>query len=236
MLDMYAQSLKNLGRKQEFIRAGLQILAKAAPQVPVSLFTKQDIPHTARILGYYLTDTINASRSLEGTVWAPLSRYIGNIFLDPYIQHFRERDGFQMSLELESRMPEAFEAHSVRVKLISVNEEQLPDIWLSTANRELLRPGPKQVTIQTTVCSDCQKFVILYRSSSHHDRRLVRAGTSWTGLNFGRRIYVLSSMSRCQLGTLYLTLRQLQTTSTTLSRRIRPLFLCGLEREHWKLG
>lgn len=170
MLDMYAQSLKNLSRTQEFIRAGLQILAKATRQGPMSFFTKQDTPHVPGGFGHYLRDIIKASESLEGTISAPLGRHFGNVSLEPYIQHFKERDGFQLSLELESLMPEAFEAHSIRVKLVSVNEEQRCNIWLGTETRVYLRQGPNRVIIQTTVCSDCQKLMSLHYISSHLDR------------------------------------------------------------------
>lgn len=158
MLDMYARSLRNLDRKQDFICAGLQILAKSTHRSRPSItLAKQNSLQESRDLGHYLEEIINASKSLERTLSAPLSSYFSEVSLDPHIQHFEERDGFYTTLKLQNLMPEAFEAHEVRVKLVGVNVEQRCNIWLSTGGPELVRQGSNQVIVQTTVCHDCRK-------------------------------------------------------------------------------
>lgn len=156
MLDMYARSLKYLDREQDFIRIGLQILARTTyhSQRPYALANEVFSPDFGEH-GHYLQDIINASKTLERPLSAPLNRHFGEVFLDPYIHHFEGTDGFCMSLKLHSQMSTAFEAHEIRVKLVNVDDEQLSSIWLTMEAPELLQRGPNHVVIQTTVCTDC---------------------------------------------------------------------------------
>lgn len=154
MLDLYALSLRHLDNKQDFTWAGLQILAKIAHRSQPPFRLAQQLPlHDLGGLGHYLKDTFDTSKSLRQPLFTTFNKYFGDFFLDPYIYHFEGRDGFYMYVTLQSLMPETFEAHEMLVKLVSNDNEQRRSIWLSAETVQLLRRGPNQVLIQSTVCT-----------------------------------------------------------------------------------
>ncbi|KAL8989335.1 MAG: hypothetical protein Q9177_001761, partial [Variospora cf. flavescens] len=160
ILDMYALSLRHLDSKQDFIRVGLQILAKIAyrSQSP-SRLAQPVLLHDLGGFGHYLKGTLDTSKSLRHPLSTPLNKYFGDVFLDPYINHFEGRDGFYVFLKLQSLMPESFEAHQIMVKLVNVDQEQRCSIQLSTEAVQLLRRGPNQVLIRSTMtCSGWYKL------------------------------------------------------------------------------
>ena len=163
ILDMYAQALNQLGRKQEFSRIGLQILSKITDQRRSSYISADEGPLPGVLgLSHYLQDVLDASRSVERSLSVPLHQHFGEIFLEPYITHYDGHDGFYMILELQNQMPERFMADEVRVKIISTNDEQPCAIWLTTEASGYLQPGTNQIMLHTTVCSGC------YRAFSLH--------------------------------------------------------------------
>ncbi|KAL9006889.1 MAG: hypothetical protein Q9188_000344 [Gyalolechia gomerana] len=160
MLNVYAQALKCLDGKQDFSRVGLQLLAKRTSRKGISYISPEEgvIQETSG-LSHYLQDVLNASKSLDRPLSAPIHRYFGEVVLNPYICHYEERDGFYMLLNLQSQMPEALTADEVRVKIVNVNDEQ--PMWMNTATTELLQPGPNQIVVQTT--STCPGWYRLER-------------------------------------------------------------------------
>ena len=152
MLDMYAQCLKQLDRKLDFCRIGLQILAKTTRR-PESLQRVSGVflHNNSEELAHYLADVLEASESLQRSISAPLQKHFVQILLDPYIRHFDDRDGFQMTLSLRNPMPVAITAEEIRVKLVNVDNDQRSDIWLKTGDPSHLRLGTTHIDVQSTV-------------------------------------------------------------------------------------
>ncbi|KAL8668749.1 MAG: hypothetical protein Q9168_006635 [Polycauliona sp. 1 TL-2023] len=151
MLDLYAKCLKHLDRKQEFCRIGLQILSKTASRQSL-LHTHADIKlHHAPDVGHYLQDVIDISSSLERPVSTPLHLHFEDTYLDPYIRHCENQDGFRMSLSLRNIMSAAVKAQDILVKLVSIEEEQRCELWMTSLGPELLRTGLNDVIIESTV-------------------------------------------------------------------------------------
>lgn len=154
MLDLYAQTLKHIDRKEDFCQVGLHLLATTTSRERASYVSAEEgVTQEILNLSHYLQDVLNVSKSLARPLSAPLHHYFGGIFLDPYIHHYEERDGFYMSLKLQNQMPKPLAAHEVQVKIVNVIDEQPCVIWLKTAITELLQPGINEITVQSTVCS-----------------------------------------------------------------------------------
>lgn len=177
MLDMYAQCLKQLDRKLDFCRTGLQLLAKTTDHREPRHRAAEISPYkSVADLGHYLHDVLDASRHLQRSVSAPLYRHFGQVFLDPYIRHFDRRDGFRMSLRLQNLMPVAFETQEIRVKIASIGEDQRFEIWLTTGVSTHLGPGTNLVTVSTAVCyrRDIPYFGLVTNVHQDHVSRLVQ--------------------------------------------------------------
>ncbi|KAL8652271.1 MAG: hypothetical protein Q9226_004340, partial [Calogaya cf. arnoldii] len=154
MLDLYANCLKHLDRRQDFCRIGLQIIAKTTSRQPL-LHKPAETPlhHTPLNVDHYLQEVVNISTSLEQPLSTPLHLHFEDVRLDPYIRHVDGQDGFRMSLQLRNIMSAAVEAQDIRVKLVSLEEEQRFDIWMTSQSPQLLQTGMSDVVLQSTVMS-----------------------------------------------------------------------------------
>ncbi|KAL8791221.1 MAG: hypothetical protein Q9213_000178 [Squamulea squamosa] len=151
MLDLYAKCLKHLDKRQDFCRTGLQILARSTSRQLFDTHAESNHHLSSNDIRHYLHDVISISWSLEQPLSTPLHLHFDSVYVDPYIQHFDEQDGFQLSLKLRNAMSAAIEAQEIRVKLLSINDEQPYDIWLVTKGSELLQTGISNVKLQSTV-------------------------------------------------------------------------------------
>ncbi|KAL8850953.1 MAG: hypothetical protein Q9221_004153 [Calogaya cf. arnoldii] len=159
MLDLYANCLKHLDRRQEFCRIGLQIIAKTTSRQPLlQKPTEIRLHHTPINVDHYLQEVVNISSSLEQPVSTPLHLHFEDVRLERYIRHVDGQDGFRMSLQLRNIMSAAVEAQDIRVKLVSLEEEQRFDIWMISQGPQLLQTGMSDVVLQSTtdvVSGDC---------------------------------------------------------------------------------
>ncbi len=153
MLDLYAKCLKHINRWEDFCRIGLQIVAKiTSRQSLLPTPTELQFQNGSLNVDHYLREVIHISSSLERPVSTPLHLHFEAVHLNPYIRHLDEEDGFQMSLEVRNIMSAAVEAQGIRVKLVSIEEEQRRDIWITNQGPVLLQTGLSVIILQSTVC------------------------------------------------------------------------------------
>ncbi|KAI4094195.1 MAG: hypothetical protein LQ339_007538 [Xanthoria mediterranea] len=152
MLDLYAKCLKHINRWEDFCRIGLQIVAKTTsrPTLPPTS-TELQFQNGPYNVDHYLQEVINISRSLERPVSTPLHLHFEGVHLDPYIRHVDEEDGFRMSLQVRNIMSAAVEVQGIRVQLVSIEEEQRRDIWITNQGPDLLQTGLSVIILQSTV-------------------------------------------------------------------------------------
>ncbi|KAL9124781.1 MAG: hypothetical protein Q9217_005924 [Psora testacea] len=134
MLEMWAECLQNLNNLKEYITVALRALACADAKLRSSLSFL-----------WSLNDLIAVSAKIDGQIAVPLDHYFGGSELDPYIVHHLDRDGFKTSLRLASMLLESFEASSVRVRIVSLDEHQ-SELWLSS-NRTVVKPGLNRINV-----------------------------------------------------------------------------------------
>ena len=144
VLEMYAQCLKHLGRNEEYIDIAFRILAKTVQQSRTLPY--QNVEDTSGHLG----SLIVASKSLSKHVSIPMDAYFKDIRLDPYLHHHENHDGFQLSLQFRSLLPESLQAQKICVRLVTI-EEPPYDIWLATGGVESLGPGSVKVLLNSKV-------------------------------------------------------------------------------------
>lgn len=151
MLDMYMQSLKYLDRKEDMIRVGLQIMANVIHRDRLSNFYPYEpstrIPRSTN----FMKDIFAASKFLHRPIEVPLTKYFSDIFLDPYICHFSDHDGFQLALELTNLMAEPIQSQETKVRIVSVESEQHYEILLSSEDDKSLKPGFNRIPIVSKV-------------------------------------------------------------------------------------
>lgn len=151
MLDLYAQCLHHMERNEDYVRIGLKVLAKtirskaAIEQQPQETLTKLANIHQPRQCAMgSLSGILSASKSLKELVSLPMDTYFDPIDMGMYVRHSPDDDGFQFPLVLRSLLPESFLAESVRVQILSVEEDQRSELWLH-ANGQNIEPGTSSI-------------------------------------------------------------------------------------------
>jgi len=163
MLRMYAQCLKKLNRKDEYVRTLLDLLAKSASErnsIGSSTYrgsrekasefpgwVDDDAVGTAGIF----QELIAFSEQLPYDVSAPMERYFGDITVEPYIRHFDSKDGFQLRLQLRHLLEDQITLSQARVRLISATSAQSKEIWLDNKEKIVVNKGMLRIWLSTNV-------------------------------------------------------------------------------------
>lgn len=147
-LIMYAECLKNMRRDEEYIQVGLKIIAKLVRgnEAPFSI----QLNDGPKPLSF--SKLISASRTLGEPISVSMNKYFHNIAVDPYLHHCKDHDGFQLQLRLRNCTLEAVEAQQVQVQIISIEEENHSELWLTAEGFHILEPGMVIILLETKVC------------------------------------------------------------------------------------
>lgn len=153
-LDLYAQCLGHMGRNEEYVRIRLKTLAK-------TIHSKADIGQQSRINSMKvasirqpppsatdsLSGILSASKLLKEPLRLPMSTYFDYIDMGMYVRHSSDDDSFQFPLVFRSLLPESFFAESVRIQILSVEEDQRSELWLH-ANGQNIGPGTSKIWLR----------------------------------------------------------------------------------------
>lgn len=139
MLDLYAQCLNHLDRKEEYVSVALKIVAKQVEANRRSGHGWQADPQRSNLTvtetsRSYLHSLIAASTSLERQIVAPVERYFGHVSLDPRIRHSDKHDSFHLFLKVKLQVLETLPAEEIRVCLVRMTGEQRSELWLNAAD------------------------------------------------------------------------------------------------------
>lgn len=168
MLRMYAQCLKKLNRKDEYIRTLLDLLAKSAAKRKSIKLSK--LPHSRHssfteapeeMEGWLDDDRVDTtglfhelisfSKQLPYDVTVPMSKYFGDIVVEPYVRHYDEKDGFQLRLQFRHVLEDEVEFRRARIRLISATSTQGKEIWLESGGAVSLKRGVGRFWLNSNV-------------------------------------------------------------------------------------
>ncbi|KAJ9665420.1 hypothetical protein H2201_004498 [Coniosporium apollinis] len=172
MLKMHAECLKKLNRKDEYCRAMLDLLAKSAAHARSNMFPRiqslhiqsnQQLPVTKGIdwlddesidTTGFLSELVTYSEQLPYSVTAPMTKYFGDLIVEPYIRHLADRDGFELRVRFRHLLEDDLDIQRVRVRLVSMSSAQDKEIWLETEGHLLISRGPITTWVKTNVTTD----------------------------------------------------------------------------------
>ncbi|OCL12691.1 hypothetical protein AOQ84DRAFT_385930 [Glonium stellatum] len=159
MLKMYAQCLKKLNRKDEYVRTLLDLLSKSAARSKsirlhrTSVHSKSSAEASASVatLGWldddrvetlgFFEELITYSEQLPYNITVPMSKYFGDIGVEPYVRHYDNKDGFQLRLQFRHLLEDDIVIQKARVRLLHTSSSQGKDIWLENEDPVHLRKG-----------------------------------------------------------------------------------------------
>ncbi|KAF1961105.1 hypothetical protein CC80DRAFT_436652 [Byssothecium circinans] len=164
MLKMYAQCLKKLNRKDEYLRTLLDLLAKSAASKKsihtASKTSSEDAPNSlpkdwldddkVDTTGA-LEDLVNYSQQLTYDMPVPMVKYFNDIVVEPYVRHFDAKDGFQLRLQFRHVLEDEIEIDQVKVRLINAIHVQGKDIWLESLEPVRVKKGVCKIWVDSNV-------------------------------------------------------------------------------------
>lgn len=158
MLTFYARCLKKLGRNDDYVRVILKILGKnaaegiASREADGALNISGQGPSDTVISGdrprsfspgttEFGADLLSYAAELQREISVPMNRYMRNIKVNPYITSYDDKDGFQVQLSFRCMLGDKIPIQSARVKISSIDDGPLREIWLESDGTLTLRPG-----------------------------------------------------------------------------------------------
>lgn len=156
MLRIYARCLKELHRKDEFMRVMLSLLTKVVarthsnglPRVRFSSVSWLD-EEAVDVRGC-LEDIVNFSEELPYNFTATLTDFFDEIYVNPEIGHFTDRDGFQLRIQFRHLLSDDLALDRIRIRLVKAGVPT-QEIWMEASDTVLLRQGLVKTTMQSNV-------------------------------------------------------------------------------------
>lgn len=182
MLNIYAQCLKHLNRIEEYIRVALKGLARMSQgrsmdeELAKARFSgRPTLRRPFDCSSLSLSAIIFASTSLEFQVLAQMNEFFEGMNLGTHIRHLSDQDGFVLPLTLHSLLPEAFQAQSVRVRIVCHEEDQRSELWLAAEGTQTIEPGIARLALKSSVSKHvfAYKTLWLTKSTTENAARLV---------------------------------------------------------------
>jgi len=164
LLKTYAECLKVLNRKDEYVRLVLSLLSKAADATrsrlqhetsfeksPSSRHTSSWVNDAVVDVRGFFSDLVLYSRELPYDVSVPMSRYFDDIQVDQHIGLFEDRDGFQLSLSIRQLLADTLSIGVARVRLVYLGDGQSREIWLQSDSSVELGPSVSPILLTSNV-------------------------------------------------------------------------------------
>ncbi|KAI9703059.1 MAG: hypothetical protein M1820_005931 [Bogoriella megaspora] len=163
ILKMYAQCLKVLHRKDEYSRILLTLLAKAATKqtsrssphvdhsVQVPKMSSNWLDEDEIEIEGQLRELLDFSAELPYNLTVQMTKYFDAVVIEPFIHHFKDRDGFQMKAKFRHLFDDELEARSIKLRLVNTTGGQMREIWLEAESPVTIQKGPTAIWLRTNI-------------------------------------------------------------------------------------
>ncbi|KAM3422809.1 Trafficking protein particle complex II-specific subunit 130-like protein [Cercospora zeina] len=150
-LRIYAFCLKQLGRKQDFVRATLAWLSQIVRRRKTSkslVFSGNRIATNVNDSGISgsFQDAIAAAADLEAEDVHPLKDFFGDVEMHRIVSHDLETDALRLSLSISHFLDDTVAFDEARVRLINV-DDPTQEVWLENAEQIELQPGKNTIQL-----------------------------------------------------------------------------------------
>lgn len=198
MLVMYANCLRELQRKEEFVRVVLKLLSKAALVEKERLRRKStynkpgwgNIGQENNVLvEKYLPELLEITKTLQHEVRVPLHDFFGNTEVDGTVRYHPEMDSMGLQLRLQYLLPDELNIDKAKIRIVPLSGEATREIWLETEGGSSLNRGIVKLSLQSNVswiiCRRGQISSANIRRSSYlvHTLLIILVFTSTTQLS-----------------------------------------------------
>ncbi|KAJ2896636.1 hypothetical protein MKZ38_005394 [Zalerion maritima] len=156
MLCMYAKCLKELDRHDEYVRAVLKLLSKAASAERERLEERSSLrlgpgvhdeyPESLAVKGF-LDDILPIAKSITNQEFrVPLAKFLYSMEIQGSPEYHDQKDSFSLSLKLRSLIPDDLPIEKAKIRLSGPRE-----IWVETTDVKVIKPGMNTIKLDSCV-------------------------------------------------------------------------------------
>ena len=163
MLRVYARCLKELHRRDEFMRVTLGLLSKVAARNrdKQSLTIHSDrqpqpltwLDEDAVDVHGSLAELVTLSTELTYNFTAQLGDFFSDLVVSPEIIQYPNKDGFVMTIECRFLIDDVLTFEKARMRLIDPNSPS-QEIWVESLETIELKQGRIRIGLWSNVCHD----------------------------------------------------------------------------------
>ncbi|KAJ6145494.1 hypothetical protein N7470_009389 [Penicillium chermesinum] len=165
MLELYARCLKELKRNEDYVRMMLRLLSKFAAYSQSRLSDRQKATSTPSSLteqeqlSVYVSDLFEGLGGLQKDITAPLSDFFADLHVDPAIQLYDDKDGFQIQMYLRFLLGPQIDVNSIKVRLVGVNATQSTEHWVEVAKAFTIKSTKTKILIDSSTTLQGKYYV-----------------------------------------------------------------------------
>lgn len=157
MMNVYAECLKELGQKEEYVNAVLDLLAKVCgrkmtgklPSLRLVNHRSLDLEDADLEVSALLLELVDCSKLVLQEITRPMGHYFSDIKLEREVMHLEDSDGFALRLRFRHLLDEELELDQVSARLVSVDDPN-QEIWLVSDGSTKLKTGPTELDLKAT--------------------------------------------------------------------------------------
>ncbi|KAF2972646.1 hypothetical protein GQX73_g940 [Xylaria multiplex] len=173
MLIMYSKCLKQLQRKEEYVKVVLKLLSKAAAAEkdrreakPTLSIEAEEYPESEEIKGL-LDDLLFETKAVSTEMRIPLSNFFFSIEIDGTPKYDEGRDSLALRLNLDSLLVDNLTIDAASVRIANTSSRPIKEIWLEQEGPITIRSGKSKLHLTSNA---------LIPGSYEIDRINLRAG------------------------------------------------------------
>ncbi|KAI3333088.1 trafficking protein particle complex subunit 10 [Ustulina deusta] len=155
MLIMYSKCLKQLQRKEEYVKVLLKLLSKAATAEkdrrqadPYLDAEAQDYLESEEIKGL-LGDLLLETKSIPNDMRIPLLNFFLSIEVDGAPRYDEGRDSLTLRLKLNSLLVDDLTIDTASVRIANTSSKPIKEIWLKQEGPITIRPGTSRLNLRS---------------------------------------------------------------------------------------
>ncbi|KAI4601544.1 hypothetical protein KJ359_011674 [Pestalotiopsis sp. 9143b] len=161
MLVMYSKCLRELDRKDDYVKVMLKLLSKAAAaeserqkqKRAFRIGEKKDsvkYPDNDAIKGF-LDDLLSETKLLSTEIRAPLSSFFSSVEVDKTPEYHEGRDGFSVFLKLSSLLVDEFTVQKASARMVGQTSGAQKEVWLELSSPSIVKPGLSRLKLDSTI-------------------------------------------------------------------------------------
>ncbi|KAG9238664.1 TMEM1 family protein-like protein [Amylocarpus encephaloides] len=160
MLILYAKSLKELQRKEEYVRVVLKLLSKAARNEKERQLRKSAIKmckpscfegEEMISVVSYLDELLHVTKELEHEITIPLRSFFGRLEVDGTAQYDSQQDSFSLQLHLRYLLSDDLTIDEARMRINASFGDTNREIWLKSSGPTTFKKGRASMMVKTDV-------------------------------------------------------------------------------------